>query len=521
MFDPLRFKTRVVIYTVAGFLVGVGGASAMGWASPTAMPVITHLPQVSDAQIQPALDLSEAFVNMAEAVTQGVVRIEAEQPARLATQSQLPIPLPDEFRQFFDGPNQVPPSERPPQTAGGSGFIVSPDGYILTNDHVVGDATRIRVFLPDRREYTAELVGSDPTTDVAVIRIDERSLPALSLGSSADLRVGEWILAVGNPGLGGGSQPLDYTVTSGIVSAIGRPLRLIQRGLEQQEEWRERAAFAIEDFIQTDAVINPGNSGGPMVNLRGQVVGINSAIASRTGYYQGYGFAIPIDLAERIMEDLIEFGEVRRAYLGIEMGDVKLVDAEYYGLPRTMGALVRNAVPGSPAAEAGLRQEDVIVAVDGVEVERPGQLQRLIAERRPGDRVAVRFYRDGGPQQITVELETAPLAPRSVEPTRLAVSSQARIGIEVMPLDEATAEQLGYESPGGVVIDRVSLAGPAGRAGVRQGLRLVDINRESVETVEDVEELLGEVEPGDIVSLRLGLPDGSTRIFNIRVPQQE
>ena len=515
MFDPLRFKTRVVIYTVAGFLLGVGGASALGWASPTEMPVITQLPQVSDAQIQPALDLSEAFVNIAEAVTQGVVRIEAEQPSRLATQ------LPDELRQFFDDPNQVPPSQRPPQTAGGSGFIVSPDGYILTNDHVVGDATRIRVFLPDRREYTAELVGSDPTTDVAIIRIDEGSLPALSLGSSADLRVGEWILAVGNPGLGGGSQPLDYTVTSGIVSAIGRPLRLIQRGLEQQEEWRERAAFAIEDFIQTDAVINPGNSGGPMVNLRGQVVGINSAIASRTGYYQGYGFAIPIDLAKRIMEDLIEFGEVRRAYLGIEMRPVELVDAEYYGLPRTMGALVQNTVPGSPAAEAGLRQEDVIIAVDGVEVERPGQLQRLIAEHRPGDRVAVRFYRNGGPQQITVELETAPLGPRPVEPTRPPASSQALIGIDVMPLDEATAEQLGYESPGGVVIDGVSPAGPAGRAGVRQGLRLVDINRESVETVEDVEELLGEIEPGDIVSLRLGLLDGSTRIVNIRVPQRE
>ncbi len=518
MFDPLRFKTRVVIYTVIGFVLGVGGASAMGWASPMGMAVITQVPQVSDAQIQPALDLSEAFVNIAEAVTPGVVRIEAEQSATEATESQLPIPLPDEFRQFFDGPNQVPPGERPPQMAGGSGFIVSPDGYILTNDHVVGDATSIRVFLPDRREYTAEIVGSDPTTDVAVIKIDDANLPVLSLGSSANLRVGEWILAVGNPGLGGGSRPLDYTVTSGIVSAIGRPLNLIGNEL-RQEGWEERSQFAIEDFIQTDAVINPGNSGGPMVNLRGQVVGINSAIASRTGYYQGYGFAVPVDLAKRIMEDLIEFGEVRRAYLGIEMREVQLVDAEYYGLPRAMGVLVNNAVPDSPAVEAGLRQEDVIVAVDGVDVERPGQLQLLIAQHRPGDEVMVRFYRNRERQEVTVQLGTSPLGTRPVETTRPTVSSQTRIGIDVMPLDESTAEQFGYEAPGGVVIGRVSPAGPAGRAGIRQGMRLVDINRESVGTVQDVEELLGDVEPGDIVSLRMGFPDGSSRIVNLRVPQ--
>ncbi len=519
MFDPLRSKTRIVIYTVTAFVLGIGGASALGWTAPAATPVVTQAPQISDTEIQPALDLSDAFVNIAEAVTPAVVRIEAERPATLASRGQLPMPLPEEFRQFFDGPNQVPPGELPPQTAGGSGFIVTPDGYILTNDHVVGDATRIRVILPNRREYTAELIGTDPTTDVAVIKIEDADLPVLSLGSSGDLRVGEFVLAVGNPGLGGGSGTLDYTVTSGIVSAIGRGLRLIQRELQQEEGSRGRAPFAIEDFIQTDAVINPGNSGGPMVNLRGQVVGINSAIASRTGYYQGYGFAIPMDLARRIMEDLIAFGEVRRAYLGVSMGEVSTVDSELYGLPRTMGALVQSAVPGSPAAAAGLRQEDVIVAVEGVDIERPSQLQVLIAQRRPGDEVTVRFYRNGEPQEVSVRLGTAPLGVTPVEEPPRTVSSQDLIGIDVMPLDEPTAQQLGYDSPGGVVIGGVTPAGPASRAGVNTGLRLEAINRQPVDSVEDVEALLGEVEAGSIVSLRLSRPNGASNVVNLRVPQ--
>lgn len=515
MFDPLRFKTRLVIYVAAAFALGIGGASAAGWASPSRPPAVTQVPQLTDAEIRPALDLSEAFVNIAEAVTPSVIRIEAERPASLASQGQFN--LPEEFRQFFDGPDGTPPQDLPPQTAGGSGFLVTPDGYILTNDHVVGDATTIRVFLQDGREFTAELVGTDPTTDVAVIKIDEGNLPVLSLGSSTDLRVGEWILAVGNPGFGGG-RSLEYTVTSGIVSAIGRGLDLIQRELQQDAANEEISRFAIEDFIQTDAVINPGNSGGPMVNLRGQVVGINSAIASRTGYYQGYGFAIPIDLAKRIMEDLVEFGEVRRAYLGVAMRDVSAIDAEFYGLPRPMGALVQETVGGSPAATAGLQAEDVIVAVNGVDVERSSQLQLLIAQRRPGDEVTIGFYRDGEERDVRVRLDTAPLRRAPEEAPEPTVSSQERVGVDVRPLDEEAAESLGYDSAGGVVISGVNPAGPAARAGIRPGMRLMAINRMPVEAVDDVDRILGAVAAGEIVSLRVGLPDGSSRIINLRIP---
>jgi serine protease Do len=474
MFDPLRFKTRVALYTIVAFVLGIGGASAMGWASPVP-PVIMQMPQVSDAQIQPALDLSAAFVNIAEAVTPAVVRIEADRPATQASARQFSRPMPEEFRQFFDEPNQPPRSEPPPQTAGGSGFIVSTDGYILTNDHVVGDATSIRVFLPDRREYTAELIGTDPTTDVAVIKIDDGDLPVLSL-------------------------------------------ELIGNELRQQGE-QNRASFVIEDFIQTDAVINPGNSGGPMVNLRGQVVGINSAIASRTGYYQGYGFAIPIDLARRIMEDLVEFGEVRRAYLGIRMEAVTTIDAEFYGLPRPMGTKIQEAVSGSPSAAAGLRQEDVIVSVNGVEVERPSQLQLLIAQRSPGDEVEIRFYRNREARETSVRLGTSPIGVSAAPAPAPAVSSQDRLGIEVMPLDDTASQRYQYDTPGGLVISGVSPAGPAARAGVREGERLLGVNRQPVDSLGDVESILSGVERGDIVSLRLGQRDGSSRVANIRVPQ--
>ncbi|HUG02475.1 MAG TPA: trypsin-like peptidase domain-containing protein, partial [Longimicrobiales bacterium] len=289
MYDPLRAKAKVVLYSAIAFLFGRGIASGLGWTSTShAMPVVDESPQVSPQAVQPALDLSQAFTNLAEAVTPGVVRIESRRPAVERTGQQVP----DAFQRFFD----VPPSgqgQAPPRVGSGSGFIVSPDGYILTNNHVVEGADELRVFFPDRRYVTAEIIGTDPFTDVALIKVDTPTpLPAMSLGDSDQVKVGEWVLAIGNPGFGNSAQ-LDFTVTAGIISARGRPLGLLQRDLRDDPRFGDQASrWAIEDFIQTDAVINPGNSGGPMVNLQGQVVGINSAIASTTGVYQGYGFAI-------------------------------------------------------------------------------------------------------------------------------------------------------------------------------------------------------------------------------------
>ena len=520
MLDPLKTKTRLLLYTLGALVLGTAGASVMGWTSLTATPAIVQVPQLSDAAVRPALDLSEAFVNVSDAVTPAVVRIEAERPVSAGDLPQGGLPFDDpQLRRFFPDPGQGPsPDELPLRTAGGSGFIVSEDGYILTNDHVVADARQIRVYLADNREYTAEVVGADPTTDVAVIKIQGEAFPTLSLGSSTDVRVGEWVLAIGNPGFSG-SSPLDYTVTAGIVSAKGRPLNLIREELSRLEAWQALAAYSIEDFIQTDAVINPGNSGGPLVNMRGQVVGINSAIASTTGSFQGYGFAIPIDLAGRVMQDLVAYGEVRRARMGVAMREVTPVDAELYGLPRPEGAFVNEVVDNTPAARAGLRPEDVIVSVDGQAIRYPAQLQSTIAQRRPADEVTIAYYRDRELREVTLRLDQASLTPQPTRVSSRPAAVQSLLGIEVAELDAQTAQQLQYDDAGGVFIQNVNPTSPAARAGVRPGLRVLQINRQPVETVADAEGLLEGLDLGQIVTFLMQGPDGNSRIVNVQVPR--
>jgi len=527
MFDPLMSKTRILLFSASSFVVGVGAAAVLGWSSLTATPTIIEAPQVTLDEVRPAVELSDAFVNISRAVTPAVIRIEAEMPAQaLAMQrgqgnpQALPPGFEDLFPNFPGFPELGPESmEMVPQTASGSGFIISPDGYILTNNHVVAGSTRITVFLADRRQYTAELVGRDPTTDVAVIKINGSNLPVLSLGSSADVRVGEWVLAVGNPGFGGGSSSLDYTVTAGIVSAIGRPLRLISSDLRMREG-NQAAGFAIEDFIQTDAVINPGNSGGPLVNMMGQVVGINSAIASQTGYYQGYGFAIPMDLAKRIMEDLIAYGEIRRPYLGIMMESMFEEDAEVYGLPRTTGVLVQDAPAGGPAAAAGIRQEDVIVSIDGTPVERTSQLQLLIAQKRPGDEVTVGFYRDRQLRELRIRLGEIPAEARvATRVPEAAATAAGVLGIQVRAMTEQIARSEGFSDSRGVVIGGVTTGGLAQRRGLFPGMRVVSVNQEEVGTLAEVQRALDDVSPGEIVSLRVEHPRVGSRVVNIRIPQ--
>jgi serine protease Do len=382
----------------------------------------------------------------------------------------------------------------------------------------VDDADDIRVYLTDGRYFSADVVGVDPTTDVAVIKIPESGLPFLSLGSSDGLRVGEWVLAIGNPGfLGSTPDQLDYTVTAGIVSAKGRPLQLIANELAQDPEFGADPGFAIEDFIQTDAVINRGNSGGPMVNLRGQVVGVNSAIMSPTGLYAGYGFAIPVDLASRVMEDLIEFGRVRRAWLGVQIVAIAPEDQEYYQLPEVAGVLVQEATAGGPAEDAGIRQGDVIYSVDGQAIYSTNGLQNLIAQRRPRETVSVQVYRDGAPRNIRIRLGEAPFnaeEPRQPEPERPA--EEEKLGIGVQSLNEELAQLFGYPEAGGVVISQVTQLGPASRRGVGRGEKILEVNGQEIATPQDLNQILRGIQEGEIVSLRLGRPDGSSRIVNVR-----
>ena len=338
----------------------------------------------------------------------------------------------------------------------------------MTNNHVIENAERITVSLQDGRTFRAEVVGTDPTTDIAVIRIDGTGLPTASLGSSADVRVGEWVLAIGNPGFArGGSPDLDYTVTAGIVSALGRSLRLINRSLFADPEFTGNAGFAIEDFIQTDAVINSGNSGGPMVNLRGQVIGINAAIVSNTGVYQGYGFAIPIDLAHRVMEDLIAYGHVRRAYLGVSIREVNAEDAEVLGLPAITGAFVESVTRGEPAARAGIRQYDVITGVEGENVVSSNDLQHKIALRAPGERVRLTVYRDGAPREVAVRLEEAPFSDDVQVVAAPEPRTADKIGIDVVDITPEIADELRLESTEGVVVRDVQAGGPAARRNSR------------------------------------------------------
>src|SRR5438093_6884782 len=369
--DWLKFGTLVAL----AFALGLAFASAFRLPTRGEAAIRSVLQDTSRPlpQAKAAVDLGDAFASVAEHVKPAVVFIKSERRERVSNRR---VPS---FDDFFNAPR------RPQVEQGsGSGFIVSQDGYILTNNHVVQGAGRVAVRLIDNREFTATTVGTDPSTDVAVIKIQTAGLPTVHLGDADSTKIGNWVLAIGNP-LG---EAFTFTVTAGIVSAKGRVLA----GLNSSR-------YAIQDFIQTDAAINPGNSGGPLVNVRGEVIGINSAIASETGFYAGYGFAIPINLARTVMTQLISTGHVERAVMGINIRDADQDDAQAVGLSAIKGVLIRAYTSDdSPAKRAGLQQGDVIVAVEGQPVQSVPQLQQRVAFKKPGDVVQVTFVRNRGQQ---------------------------------------------------------------------------------------------------------------------------
>lgn len=492
-------------------LIALGGVAVLAASvrSPAASlhASTLQLPAPDPVAVQPASDLSEAFVAISDAVMPAIVRIEADYPAGRRSQRAIP----PELREFFNHPD----IGEAPRTAGGTGFIIQSDGYVLTNTHVVQGAEAVRVTLFDKRRYDATVIGLDPTTDVALLRIDADSLPTLRLGDSERVRVGEWVVAVGNPGFGG-ENSLDFTVTSGIISAKGRPLNILEGELET--EGGPPTSYAIEDFLQTDAVINPGNSGGPLVNLSGEVIGINTAIASGTGFYQGYGFAIPINLARRVVSDLVEHGRVRRALLGVTIADVSAEDADVYGLPSIAGVLVQDFSSGSPAEEAGLARHDVIVSIDQQPVHRVGQLQRVIAQHHPEETVQVGVIRYGERLVLDVELVEASLSAPMLPEPRVATPGEG-LGIELEDLTASLASEYDYPHPGGVVIASVRAGSPAARVGrVVRGQRVLSINRQPVRSARNARERLAALPSGEIASLLLANRDGRTLIANVRVP---
>lgn len=536
MSDPLSTKLRVIAYTSLSLLLALGLASGFRWATgsdtasvtaatgssfATATRTVprTGVVEPNAADIETLAAVSRAFTSIANSVTPAVVYVDTRGAphARLRLRPDQRIPEP--FEEFF---RRFPQREETPfdvPLGRGSGFIVSEDGYILTNNHVVAAAEKIAVELVDGRQLPAELVGRDPTTDVAVLKVEARDLPTIPMGNSEQVAVGEFVLAIGNPGTEFGSS-LPFTVTSGIVSAKGRDLGIIRRAAAGSN-------YAIEDLIQTDAVINPGNSGGPLVNHRGEVIGINTAIASLTGFYQGYGFAIPINLARSVMEDLIEHGRVRRGALGVSITAVTRADARKYGLDSPKGALVQDFSDDSPARQAGLRREDVIVEVEGRPVERVGQLQRIIASYNPGTKVNVTVVRNGERQTFEVELTEASVpAPERVAARDSGPRHEAILGIEVQNISTELAQRFGLPEDAevrGALITDVARFGPAWNAGLRQGLVIQEVNDRAVTNAAEFEAALSDVSPGDIVSLdAVDIQDGETfqRVFNIEIPAE-
>jgi serine protease Do len=517
---------------VAAFVCGLIFASGFdltrfGWAQSRVSG--GTLARASNVTVASAAETETAFESVADHARPAVVSIEIQRFARQRPTTQRrggsgrganPPGIEDFFRQFQD--------QQPDQgeEASGSGFIVSPDGYILTNNHVVADADKVTVTLFDKRVFDAKVVGKDPTTDVAVVKIDEKNLPTLSLGDDSKARVGQWVLAIGNP------LQLDFTVTAGIVSAKGRN----QSSLLNPDG---RNSYAITDYIQTDAAINPGNSGGPLLNIRGEVIGINSAIASGTGYYAGYGFAIPITLAKQVMDDLIQFGKIRRAVVGVALNEVTAADARAAGLAQIGGAKVSgfNPVQGSPAEKAGIEIGDIITAAGGHPIDQVTSLQRIIRGFKPGDVVDVDVMRFGQKKSFKVKLgepveDTPTVADASskIIPDSDAAGTRhlEKIGISVSSIPEAFATQrnLGAANRTGVFITNVSPQGPAYKVPLAQTEIIVEElfpAKRDIKTIDDLTQAVSGLKPGDVIELKvvdaLGQGQTQTRAVSIQIPK--
>ena len=492
-----------------------------------AIPASAPQPRNGSAAFAPLVSLSDAFASVAEQVRPSVVYIRSRRTERDGESQQLRR-VPRGFEEYFgtppNRPNRGATAEPPVETGAGSGFIVSEDGYILTNNHVVEGAEQVTVRLLDRHEYTAKVIGTDPNTDLAVIKIEPKSgihLTPATLGASSTTRVGEWVLAVGNPL----SENLSFTVTSGILSAKGRGLLPLPG----------RSNLSIQDFLQTDAAINRGNSGGPLLNVRGEVIGINSAIYSPTGVSAGYAFAIPIDLARQVMSQLISKGKVERAAIGVIVGEVTAQDAEWAGLSDIYGVKIMEFSDGSPAKAAGLQQGDLVVTIDGQKVEYVAQLQQNVGFKKPGEVVKVEVARKDGVRRtynvrLVAQSQTVQLASSSEDkgaerPTPDAGASEMkeRLGITVTPLTPEIVQQIDLPAgTKGVIVESVDPYGAADGLLSSQPLNIITaFEGKPVRTEAEMRLAVKATRPGEVVTLTVLLPtqDGKplTQIIRVKV----
>lgn len=444
-----------------------------------------------------ALSLNEVFKDVSKRVTPAVVFIEVV--------SNGPTSV---FEQIAGN------GGRPITQSLGSGVIISEQGYIVTNNHVIDEATDIHVTLGDKRQFSAEVVGTDPTTDLAVIRIKpQKAIPVIALGNAQSVEVGEWVLAVGNP------FRLTSTVTAGIVSALGRQVNVID------------SQMGIESFIQTDAAINPGNSGGALVNLRGELVGIATAIATETGSYEGYGFAVPVDLMEHVVSDLIRFGEVRRGYLGVSIGAMSAAEAKRLGMDQVRGVILQSVQKGLAGDLAGLKDGDILLSVNGREMTEPNELQSAIALFSPGDKVPVEVWRNGETKKFIVtlkgredpgyanwlsELDGQNEPRRPVEPDlpREAISVFDQWGVGIADLVGRQRQE--YQVAHGVYVALVVKDGPFSDAGLSRGMIVTHINDSPLFNVAAARMILQGTNELLIQAIR---PDGATVFFEVTIDE--
>jgi serine protease Do len=500
-FSRFRFAAAASL----GFVVGVYFASGMDWtrwswaqSSAPAGQVAVRGPSVPDGA---------SFADIAERVTPAVVAVNTTRNARpVARQRNRPPQGMEDFLNQFGGGAQ-PRAQR----GEGSGFVLTADGYIITNNHVVADADQVQIVLSDGRSFKARVIGTDSTTDVAVVKIDAKGLPTLPIGNDEGTRIGDWVLAIGNP-LG-----LDFTVTAGIISAKGRGSEI---------DLPRAGGFTISDFIQTDAAINPGNSGGPLVNLRGEVIGLNTAIASQTGYYSGYGFAIPVTLVKAVADALIKDGRVRVPVMGVSVTRLDAEDAGINGLARVAGVKVAafSLPDGGPAKAAGIEVGDVIVAIDGKAVDRVSALQRIVRSHAVGEVVTVDALRYGAKKSFKVKLvpaEEVATAVAAAVPVPVAPPASSKLGIGVEPLSPEIAKQFGLTAGQGVRVTEVAEDGPARDKLFAGSDVILEVRyptpRRAIKTVDDLQSVLKGLKSRDYLSLWVFAagPNGGYRVVNL------
>jgi serine protease Do len=482
---------------------GIGSVFAANKDIGAKNPPITLSPQVQA--------INDAFTAASKTVNATVVNI------KIVTETKRNNSMRDLFK-FFGGPEgfeNLPEDDQGMQKSegAGSGVIISTDGYIITNNHVVDEAKEdgITVILSDKKEYKAKLIGKDPLTDLAVIKVEANNLPVAHIGNSDEVAIGEMVIAVGNP-LG-----LNSTVTSGIVSAIGRGALGLNRD-----------RYAVENFIQTDAAINPGNSGGGLFNLRGSLIGINSAIATRTGGYMGYGFAIPANLMKAVALDIIEDGKVDRGYIGISLRPVDEVSAKSLKLEKVIGALVDDILKDSPAEKAGIEPGDVILELDGKPVNSSNDLQSLVAQRRAGDKVNLKIWRDGKSITKSVTLkkrdddkmasndEGVTGSGNTVEDNSNGTESFKDLGFTINPLSEKNKTELEVEK--GVFVSKVEPYSVAGQRGLSSGIAIVKADKQEITKTGQIKKLIKDRQ-GEVVILQIKTKDRFGLVF-LEIPKQ-